>query len=800
MKQRVKLLLAIPHLGGGGAERVIATLARCLDPQRFEIHLALLTEDGPGTGPIPACVTVHRFHASRVRFAWLPLLRLIRAERPDAILSGMAHLSFSLLLLKPFFPRGTAIFVRQNTTASAAATSLLSRLAYRFLYPRASRIICQSQGMADDLAHHFSIAAEKLAVLANPIDVEAIQAVQVIQAARTAHSGNEPNSTPESHDSAPRLLCVGRLSPEKGVDLLLRALPEVKAVYPNVHLTILGIGRAAKSLHQLSIQLGLENEVTFAGYADPAAFYATSTLFVLPSRYEGMPNALLEAAAAGLPIVVTPCCTGVTDLLRDTSGAASGTAVSGTWVTPAIDSEALSQTLLAALAELGKSPLGNSPNPRPRFDHAFLAPFELRTAVAAYASLLAPLAPTARSLALLIPTIDQIGGAERQVLLLAKEFAARGWRVSLIALSGNGQAAAQELASANVGFLSLQMRKAWVDPRGWLRYLAWFRANRPEVVHAHLPHATWFARWVHLLAPASLLVDTIHTSKTTGTSGGRGCSLGYRLSSGLTDQTTCVSQAVADAALRAGLARREKLKVIPNGVLLPPPNPYNPSNQARNPNHAFQWIAVGRLAPVKDYPTLLRAFAGLPGQPRLQIVGSGPEEARLHALAGRLQIQTRVHFAGFQANVQPLLEAADAFVLASLWEGLPVSVLEASATSLPVVATDAAGTSEAMIPGETGFLVPIADPDALTAAMTRIMTLRPAQRLRMGANGRRFVEEKYSLAKIADQWEQLYTQLLRNHPTPREEAETRPTTMPAFAAAVAPCESASSSAGETSCL
>ena len=738
MKQRIKLLLAIPHLGGGGAERVIANLARHLDPQRFEIHLLLFTDDGPGAEVPPEWVIVHRFGTSRVRDAWFRLLRLVRAERPDVILSGMAHLNFLLLLLKPFFPQRTAILIRQNTTASAAATDVLTRLAYRYLYPRADRVICQSQDMADDLSHSFSIVPEKLVVLTNPVDVAGIRAACAAQT--------------ESHSDALPLLCVGRLSPEKGLDLLLHALPAVKAIHPNVHLTILGTGSAANFLQQLTVDLGLESTVTFAGYADPADYYATTTLFVLPSHYEGMPNALLEAAAAGLPIVATPCCTGVTGLLH---------AAPGAWCAPAISYEALTHTILTALAELTSAP--NTPS---RFNHAFLTPFELPTAIAAYASLFENTV-NLQSLAMIIPTIDQIGGAERQVLLLAKELAARGWRVTLIALSGNGQAAAAELASTNVNFLSLEMRKAWIDPRGWLRYRAWFRKHRPAIVHAHLPHATWFARWVRLLAPARVLVDTIHTSKTTGSSGGPGRRFGYKLSNWLTSQVTCVSEAVANAVLIADLASREKLRVIPNGVVLSPPSP-------RNPNQSFQWIAVGRLSPVKDYPTLLHAFATLAGQPSLQIVGTGPEEDRLRSLAVELQIESRVHFAGFKADVQPLLEAADGFVLTSLWEGLPVSVLEASAAGLPVIATDADGTREAILPGgdhgQTGLLVPIADPASLAEAMTQIMLMSKEQRRQMGANGRRFVETNFSLSMVVDQWEELYIELLRDHPSPTRRA------------------------------
>jgi glycosyltransferase involved in cell wall biosynthesis len=301
------------------------------------------------------------------------------------------------------------------------------------------------------------------------------------------------------------------------------------------------------------------------------------------------------------------------------------------------------------------------------------------------------------------------------------------------------------------------MRKAWIDPRGWFRYLTWHRQNHPEIIHAHLPHATWFARWVRLLAPVRVVIDTIHTSNT-GTAGRR---LGYRRSHWLSNHITCVSQSVAQSALTAKMITPDKLTVLPNGVPMPPSieaaAPYLPASSAcRSGMGNFLWIAVGRLAPVKDYPTLLK----------LQIVGTGPEEANLRALALSLDIHERIQFAGFQTNIQPLLTKADAFVLASLWEGLPISVLEASAAALPVVATDAAGTSESLISGETGILVPIGDSTALAQAMKQIMTLSPQARKKMGDRGRQFIEEKFSLPATTTLWEQLYAQLLAHNPNP----------------------------------
>jgi len=358
-------------------------------------------------------------------------------------------------------------------------------------------------------------------------------------------------------------------------------------------------------------------------------------------------------------------------------------------------------------------------------------------------------------IAMLIPTVDQIGGAERQVLELAKALAAKGWRVTLIALSGTGGIAAQELSAAGVAFLSLKMRKAWIDPLGWLRFLYWARQHKPDILHAHLPHATWFARLVRLFHPVRVVIDTIHTSNTGSVARQRA----YRQSSSLSNWTTCVSHPVADAVIEAGMVSAGKISVLPNGVAIPPqPNVATEHAQRRKPN--FRWIAVGRLTPVKDYPTLLRAFAQLPGTTLLEIAGSGPDERHLHALANKLSIEDRVHFAGFQSDVQPCLSRADAFVLSSLWEGLPVSVLEAAASGLPVVATDGAGTREAMIPDETSLVVPVGNADALANAMSAIMAMTPDQRSQMGARGRRFVNDHYSLPKVVREWERLYHKLL----------------------------------------
>jgi glycosyltransferase involved in cell wall biosynthesis len=348
MAQNLRVLLLIPHLGGGGAEKVTALLARGLSKDKYEMHLALVTQKDAQTETLPPWVAVHALGAHRVRTGAFRLLRLVRQLKPDAILSGMAHLNFLVLLLRPFFPRGTRVLIRQNETVSAALAfgglEWYAPLLYRLLYRHADRIICQSRAMADDLAWELGIEKGLIAVLPNPVDFE-----EILEAAQTP----EPCAA-FWRGPGPHLLAMGRLAPEKGFDVLLQAFVAVREKFPHAELIVAGKGLEEEALKTLGKSLGLEAAVLFPGYLQrPYSVYSGASVFVLSSRHEGMPNALLEAAAAGLPIVSTPASGGVIDLLRNMPGA---------WVARETAPVALASTLLEALAALG---------PEQRFHRSF---------------------------------------------------------------------------------------------------------------------------------------------------------------------------------------------------------------------------------------------------------------------------------------------------------------------------------------------------------------------------------------------------------------------------------------------
>jgi glycosyltransferase involved in cell wall biosynthesis len=362
MIDRPKLLLLIPHLGRGGAERVSALLAQHLSREKYELHLALVTQAATAVPPFPPGVTVHFLGATRVRFAAFRVLSLVRRLRPCLILSGMFHLNFLVLLLRPMFPPATCVLVRQNGTLSTSLASdhlpFFTRLFYRWLYPRADQVVCQSAAMAEDLARQLAISTTRLPVLRNPVDVEAIR----------DETANSPSLWT---GSGPHLLAIGRLSREKGFDLLLQALAAVREQLPSADLVIAGAGPEEAALRDQCRNLGLESAVHFAGRtAQPAKYFPGASAFVLPSRHEGMPNALLEAAAAGLPLVALPASGGVVELLRGQPG---------TWLAHEISSPALASTLLAALREL---------QPAQRFIHPFIDEFRIDRALRAYENLI----------------------------------------------------------------------------------------------------------------------------------------------------------------------------------------------------------------------------------------------------------------------------------------------------------------------------------------------------------------------------------------------------------------------------
>jgi glycosyltransferase involved in cell wall biosynthesis len=224
-----------------------------------------------------------------------------------------------------------------------------------------------------------------------------------------------------------------------------------------------------------------------------------------------------------------------------------------------------------------------------------------------------------------------------------------------------------------------------------------------------------------------------------------------RLVCPLTTATICVAACDRELGIAARTCARERTVVIHNGI------DTRLFEQARHGRVRVPTVvSVGRLAAQKDVGTLIRALAKLErGSYRALLIGSGPDEEDLRAEIDRLGLRDSVQLLGDRHDVPRILSHADVFALASIYECLPISVLEAMAAALPVVATRVGGVPELVVNGKTGFVVPAKDPDAFADALRLLLADRELRR-QLGHAGRSRVESHFSVERFRDEHVKLY--------------------------------------------
>lgn len=365
--------------------------------------------------------------------------------------------------------------------------------------------------------------------------------------------------------------------------------------------------------------------------------------------------------------------------------------------------------------------------------------------------------PMAPSICLLTTGLHS-GGAERQVVDLAKELKRRGWSVSVISMLPKG-ALAQELEDCSIPVKSLEMLAGVPDPRAIFRLRRLVREQKPDLIHSHMVHANLLARVARLFKFVPACICTAHSMNE----GSRFREIAYRFTDSLAYATTIISQEAARRYSKVRAVSPRKLLVIPNGVDCRRFTP-DADARARVRNEfgvvdKFVWIAVGRIEDVKNYPAMLRCFSAVRlahPESALLIAGDGVQRRETEILADSLGLQGSIRFLGLRNDISELMNAADALVLASKWEGLPLVLLEAAACGLPIVATQVGGNAEVVSHGITGLLVPGENEPALISAMESMMETESDARIKMGSEGRARAVAKFGLDSVVSRWEELY--------------------------------------------
>ncbi|MCD4786391.1 MAG: glycosyltransferase [Candidatus Eremiobacteraeota bacterium] len=315
-----KLIFTINALGGGGAERAASILLGSeIFRREFETHLILL--ENKIKYELPDGIFIHiatklgESAGSADKAALLPKMvafvrRMKLAIQPDISLSFLTRSNILNILTKTGQER-IVISERNNperTYSGSLLKSFIHKKLLSRLYPRADKIITVSGGVRDALLSYVKLDPDRVVTVHNPYDIDKIRSL----------ANEEIDDDMKSlFSDSPVIISVGRLIEQKGQDTLISAMPSVLKNH-KVNLVIIGEGEKNNSLKKMAEDLKIADRVHFIGWKkNPFKYISHSSLFVLPSRWEGFPNALVEAMACGCPVIASDCASGPSEILED---------------------------------------------------------------------------------------------------------------------------------------------------------------------------------------------------------------------------------------------------------------------------------------------------------------------------------------------------------------------------------------------------------------------------------------------------------------------------------------------------
>lgn len=303
------IAIFLPSLHGGGAERVMLSLAKGFTDKGYYVHLVLAEAKGPYLDQVPPDVKIVNLNASRVLFSLPALIRYMSNYQPDYCLSALTHANIAAVWAAALAGAKTRVVVSERNIIRPDSSSYfrtkLFNLLMKYSYGKAHAVTAVSDGVANDLTSIVKIPQEKVHVIYNPVNEEAL---------------TYPTEVPHpwlKTELPPVIIAAGRFTEQKDFETLIKAFAAVRKNH-EARLILLGEGERRQEYEKLLKNLGLQEHVAMPGFVEhPYSYMKYAAVYVLSSKWEGLPNVLIEALAYGIPIVATDCHSGPKEILKD---------------------------------------------------------------------------------------------------------------------------------------------------------------------------------------------------------------------------------------------------------------------------------------------------------------------------------------------------------------------------------------------------------------------------------------------------------------------------------------------------
>lgn len=310
MKKR-KVLFFLPQMLGGGAEKVTINIMKLLDKTLYDVHLVTLSDGGPSMPSVPDTVKVHILHVKKTLFSFFRLRKKIAELNPDIVFSSLLRGHIPLVLTSRSLGNKPYIILRSPNSPKLLIEnkelSLIMKYLIEYAYTKADKIIAQTPEMRDEIIHFHGIDPNKIKVLLNPLDQQDI-------------NNKIANSVSPYTPQNINVIAAGRLLRQKGFDILIESFAHVVNKNPNFKLFIIGedVSGEQSILQKRVDELELKDHITFLGYqSNPYPYFQHADVYVLSSRWEGLPNTVLESLYLETPVISTKCIPFLSELIHE---------------------------------------------------------------------------------------------------------------------------------------------------------------------------------------------------------------------------------------------------------------------------------------------------------------------------------------------------------------------------------------------------------------------------------------------------------------------------------------------------